>query len=272
MLGVSPWSSRLSLYADKTLDVDDEELSEKKLERFRWGHLLERVVLDEVTARTGIEFIRAPQTVMKHHRDWPRVPMFSTPDSYVRGEQRLGEVKTVETFAQDRWKDGLPLDINIQCQHQMEVHEREGVIVAALMGLSRLELFEVKRHDKFIDQLRPEVCSFWHDHVTPRVMPAPDGSSASVNALERLHPNDSGDEILLSDEAVEIDLELAEIKERMKADKKRQKELETEIKAMIGENTWGRLPDGSGRFSWKTQTRKAYSVEEASFRVLRRGK
>ena len=45
--------------------------------------------------------------------------------------------------------------------------------------------------------------------------------------------------------------------------------LENRIKAAIGDNTYGLLPNG-GKYSWKTQQRKAYQVSASSRRVLLR--
>jgi len=273
VLGVSPWSSPLSVYADKTLDVS-KEFDDATVERFRWGHILERVILDELTVRTGLEFRRAPQHKILKHRNFDVVPMFATPDAYILGENasRLCQVKTSNIFAGTKWDDGIPIDVNVQTQHEMAVCDREGEIVVTLIGGQKLVWFEVDRHQTFIDQLEPEISRFWFDHVLPRRLPPADGSTATANALERLHPDDTGKEIVLDEKSVVIDEELKDIKSDLAKLNKRKQELENEIKAMLGDATFGKLPNNAGRFSWKSITRKAFSVKENTFKTLRRGK
>jgi putative phage-type endonuclease len=272
VLGVSPWSSPLSVYVDKTIDAPSK-VTEAQIERWRWGHILERVILDELSSRTGLTFRRAPQNRITRHKKWPNVPMFATPDAYILEEaRRLCQIKTTNQFGEDEWKDGVPLHVNVQVQHEMSACEREAEIVVVLVGGQKLVWYEIERHETFISQLEPEVTRFWYENVIPRVFPPADGSTATANALERLHPADSGVEIMLDDRAVQLDEELSDLKSDLKKLEKRKKEIENEIKSMIGPATWGKLPNGAGRFSWKTIERKAYQAKAATFRQLRRGK
>jgi putative phage-type endonuclease len=273
VLGVSPWASPLSVYADKIGAPRDDPDDETK-ERMRWGHLLEGVVLDELSVRTGLKIRRAPQHRVTKHSDYPSVPMLCTPDAYVIEESssRLCQVKTTSARNHNEWADGVPLHVEVQAQSEMAVCDREKNIVVALIGGQKLVWYEIERHQKFIENLEPEITKFWYDYVIPRILPPSDGSPATVRALERIHPDDSGAEVVLPEKAIAIDEELADIKSDLKKINERKKELESEIKAMIGSNTWGRLPNGGGRFSWKTIERMAYYVESTKFRQLRRGK
>lgn len=273
VLGVSPWASPLSVYVDKIGTVKDEPLNEDQIERQRWGHLLEGPVIDELELRTGLKIRRAPQTRITRHSRWPTTPMFATPDAYVIEEaRRLCQVKTTSAWNAKEWDEGVPLHVRVQVQSEMAVCDRDGAIVVALVGGQKLVWYEIERNQKFIDQLEPAITSFWYDYVQRRVIPPADGSSATVRALEQLHPDDNGEEIVLPEKSVEIYEELTDIKADLKRLKKRREELENEVKAMIGPATFGRLPSGSGRFSWKTQERKAYSVKASTHRRLWQGK
>lgn len=107
--------------------------------------------------------------------------------------------------------------------------------------------------------------------VDAGVAPSTDGSESCRRAIQRLHPKDSGESVPLPVEWLEHSARLAELKAQKSGTEKEIAELENALKAIIGDATYGVLPDGS-RWAWKTQSRKEYVVAASEFRVLRKEK
>lgn len=146
-----------------------------------------------------------------------------------------------------------------------------GVLAVLVVGAFRwsLRTFWVERHADAETMIRERVTAFWRDYLDPGVQPPIDPARDDA-LVRRLFPQDDGTEIDLStDNAMPILLDEREvIKARLKADKDRCEAIETDIKGKLGTHTYGRLADGR-LVSWKLQQRKAYTVSETSFRVLR---
>jgi len=268
ILGVDPWSSPLEVWARKTGRIVDDDLED---ERMKWGHILEPVILGEFQERigSGIAVSRHDQTNVVRHRNFPAIPMSCTPDAH-GSDGRLIQIKTTSAFNSEAWKDGPPLHVQVQEQHEMAVCERELATVVALIGGQRLKFWDIERNDSFIEMLEEQCSAWWERFVMcDEQPPADDGDTKTIRMLEKLHPDDSGEEVILGDDFIEIDQQLQTIKESMKALRSEQKELENKLKGAIGAATFGILPSGIS-YSWKTQNRAGYTVADTKFRVLRR--
>lgn len=268
IIGESPHSSPLSVWADKT--GSPVTMPPEVEERLRWGQLLEPIILAEYAARRGgIETSRFPQNQLIRHPD-ASIPMHATPDAE-DDEGRIVEAKNYSAFvAAEVKKLGAPLVAQIQVQHQMACMEREKGTIVILLGGCELWWADVERNDRFIRLLERACADFWQLYVVPGKMPPPDGHKATVRALQALHPDDSGATVELPPEAVEWDHRLAEIKKVLKELEAEKADLENRFKTAIGAATFGTLPGTEGSYKWATQTRKAHAVKESKFRVLRR--
>jgi predicted phage-related endonuclease len=132
-----------------------------------------------------------------------------------------------------------------------------------------LRLFDIERDSVIEERILHGVDAFWRDYFDPGIMPPfePKRDEALIKAL---YPKDDGSEIDLSGDnralvAVE---ELIETQDALGRLKKDEASLKAELTGKLGEHTYGRLADGR-RLSWKQQSRKAYAVEAATYRVLR---
>jgi len=127
------------------------------------------------------------------------------------------------------------------------------------------------RSEKLIPEIEAEVEHFW-GLVESKTPPPIDGSEATARALKRLHPKDNGLEIALPEEAIGWVETWQDAKASVKAAEDvheiRKKQAENNLKAAIGDNTFGRLPDGR-RLTLKTTERAGYPVEPTSYRTLR---
>lgn len=273
VLGESPYSSKIALYAEKRGLVPIDEGIEE--EWHKWGHILEAPIAAEFARQTGFT-IEDPgeYTIYRHpHNYW----MFCTPDRlFTDADGRRGvlQIKTGQAYFAKDWDSGPPLHVEIQVQHELEVLGLDYGYIAALIGGNDFRMFEVQRNQSFINAMVREEHAFWQA-VIEEDAPEPDATTSSSRALALLHPKDDGSEIEL-DKATEhwvhtwinSKAELEQLKFVISL-------AENRIRAAIGAATFGRCPDGV-RVSLKHQTVKpvtiSYERPEKTFRVLRKVK
>src|SRR5699024_9027298 len=88
ILGFNPWKSPFELYIDKTSD----HVQEIDNEAIHWGNVLEDVVAEEFTRRTGIKVRRRNEIFRHKEHKW----MMANIDRDVVGERALLECKTTK--------------------------------------------------------------------------------------------------------------------------------------------------------------------------------
>jgi len=258
LLGVNPWMGTFELWCVKTGRLVPEFTPEQE-ERMAWGTRLEGIVMEAFE----LEADPWPQDQIVRHPSG--LPMSCTPDGIVVGRPEGVEVKTSGA----RPWDEPPLHYQVQCQHQMACHpEWRSVHLVALFRGQQLRSWRIDRNDRFIAALEARCTDWWEEHIVGDTPPSGDVSTSAIQCLARLHPDDNGEEVELPAESVEWDRLLGVIKGDMAALKTEKEETENRIKAAIGAATYGTLPGGKGRYSWKTTERTG----GAKFRVLRRGR
>lgn len=177
------------------------------------------------------------------------------------------ELKNVGIHARKEWDGDVPLKYNVQTQHQMLVTGAKVCYLVGLIADEELIVRRILRDNDFLAAFVVPLRQFW-DCVETRTLPPIDASEATARALSLAYPRDSGATIVLPAEATEW-------VEKMELAKAREKEVKAEataasnlLKAALGENSIGQLPDGRC-VTWKTQNRGAYQVEASTTRVLR---
>jgi len=259
--------SRYELWARKCRLLEAEDLSDR--EWIEWGRRLQPVVAEAYAERTGREVTPWPAYTLARSDAVPW--MICTPDAEQRDGQ-LGpgalEIKTAGQFMAGEWRDGPPLAYQVQLQHQLAVLGAQWGTLCCLIGGQKLVWFDQLANQRFIEALVHAEAEFW-GRVQRRDPPPVDGTAATREALHRLHPADSGAEVLLPAAAAEWDAEIAECKAEIKALEERQRAAENQIKAAMGDASYGHLP-GGGRWKWCVEPRKAHQVEASNPRILRR--
>lgn len=145
------------------------------------------------------------------------------------------------------------------------------VLVVLIVGQWKwsLRIFDVERHAAAETMIRGKVAAFWRDYLDTGIQPPIDPERDS-ELVKQLYARDDGTEIDLSSDnrMPELVDELATIKATIKGAETLKTAIETDIKAKMGEHTFGRLVDGR-MITWKIQHRDGYTVNPTSFRVLR---
>lgn len=262
----SPWK----LWAEKTGQLPPEDLGGDLLD---FGNKFEPVIATIYAERTGREILQYGQYCVAVHETIPFLR--ATPDRWItRAPDRTGrglvQIKKSNPFVRHQWYEGVPLGIQIQVQAEMAVTGYDFDSVPVIFDLTSFESSDVERDPAFIAELEDRVRWFW-DLVERRVPPPMDGKAATLDAIKRMHPVAKTETtVRLPEEAIEWAGALENAKASAKACKSAINRAEAELRAAIGDATFGELPDGR-KFSLKTTTRKGYvsNVAETTFRTLR---
>ncbi|WP_121640634.1 YqaJ viral recombinase family protein [Virgibacillus sp. Bac330] len=236
VLGFNPWKSMFELYIDKTSNT----IEEIDNEAIHWGNVLEDVVAEEFTRRTGKKVRRRNQT-FKH----PEYKfMIANIDRDVVGERALLECKTTNAFNSDAWEgEQIPPAYICQLQHYMAVLGYEKAYIAVLIGGQKFVWKAVERDDEFIELMIGKEKEFWEEHVLKGVPPEIDGSESASELLNKMYPEDNGEKVMLqSNEAETLIKAIESIKAEIKKNEKLKKDYENKLKLMIGEAKMGVTP------------------------------
>lgn len=250
IMGVSPFSSLMDLWLDKTgqFEANEDDASEAMY----WGNVLEDVVAREFTERTG-KRVRRRNAILQHP-DYPY--MFANVDRLVLGEKAGLEVKTTNAFYQDEGQ--CPPLYYSQVQHYMAVTGYKKWYVAVLAGGQRFYIYTVHRSEDYINELIAAEAEFWQ-MVQEERPPAFDGSAASTRLLNQLYPEATEEEKELPADAY-LQVQLYEdAAEEEKAAKERKDEAANKLKDMLGEAAKGFIFDR--KISWANVTSKRFDTK-----------
>ena len=179
--------------------------------------------------------------------------MFANVDRLIVGEDAGLECKTASAYSADKWKDGhIPESYQIQCHHYMAVTGAKAWYIAVVI-LGREFLWQrIERDEELIQNLISIEKDFWQNHVIPRIMPEPDGSSSSEELIQQYFGKAQSDKVIPLtgfDEQLKRRNEITELIDKLDTEKKT---IEQKIKvfmqdAEVAENDHYRI-------SWKNST------------------
>jgi putative phage-type endonuclease len=257
--------SAVSIWEEKRSGLSSIE----ETTRMRVGRIIEPSLREIFRQETKLTCDGLDLHVLRSREfDWMTATLDAVTEDPDAGQVPV-ELKNVDGRLFAEWRDEPPLKFQIQCQHQMAVTGTNRVYLLGLIGGNTPIVKTVRRSQAFIDAMVKKLAEFW-GHVQDGTMPPIDGSEATQQALARLYPGDNGKSIELPPEAIAWADQLAEAKATIKEAEAEKREAENQLKAAMGENTFGTLP-GGGSFSLKTTVRhnKAREASVSTFRVLR---
>lgn len=311
VLGLSPWKSRYELWAEKSGSLPDEHGGETtphldlgnnleavvlRLLALRTGRVVEAAERFKLVLHPEHAWLFCTPDGWEHDQNiCEKLTGEFTP---YRG---IVQAKTAFAMNKHDWDEEPPDYYRVQLQHEIlasgctwgtlcVLFIDQGVLTR-LLNASLCLLDDSTAHDTLAEAISDH-CDFrffdyeadadfqadllaaekaFLDLVDAGVSPSTDGSESCRRAIQRLHPKDSGESVPLPVEWLEHSARLAELKAQKSGTEKEIAELENALKAIIGDATYGVLPDGS-RYSLKTQSRKEHIVAACEFRVLRKEK
>lgn len=212
VIGVNPWRSKFQLWMDKTGQLDEQELSEEKMERMEWGTRLEPIIADWFEATTGKKLRRCG---MIRNNDYPF--MFADVDRLVVGENAIVEIKTTSAFNRAEWEDDkVPPSYMAQGLHYMATGNYDKCYFVCLLGGQHAVIREMERDDEEIAALIEAEQDFWENYVVPKKIPEVDGSDNCSQLLDKLNPGGQKEVMELGGEWESVCEEVYQMKAQIK--------------------------------------------------------
>lgn len=289
----------LTVWADKTGQIPPADLS--AVPHVRWGNYHEPAILAEYQQQTGRAAVPPEQwgdhlpgatiEVLEHHgkqkvmlasrahplllatpdlvvASWTPLPWLDTQDQ--RDGPGIGEAKSTHQFHAADWIDGATPAYRAQLQHLLLVSGLSWGSVPVLIGSCDFRVFDVGAFPRWQEWALEQLERFWRDCVVGGRAPDAGPSEVTTRLLAELHPADNGEAVPLEPEFAALDARREELKAAEKAIDVELRGIDNRIKAAIGSNTYGRIEGSPVQYTWGARTRKAYWVEETTYRSLTR--
>ncbi|MHC8402924.1 YqaJ viral recombinase family nuclease [Pseudomonas sp. MDT1-17] len=251
-VGLNPYKSQLELWLEKTgrdatlskIDPQDEESPAY------WGNVLEPIVAWHYSKRTGKK-VRRINAVLQHPD--PELPwMLANIDREVMGadDVQILECKTAGINGARLWREGVPEYVQLQVMHQLAVTGKQAADVAVLLGGQHLEIHRIERDESLIARLIDLERLFW-DYVVSDTPPPADGSASAEQALRCLYPEDSGQNLDLSQDLLicKTFTELQSVRESIALQEKQEAQLKQTLQQAMGDAS--RAAFATGSITWK---------------------
>ena len=186
--GLNPYMSMLELWMIKTgriqQCIEDESESHAPL---YWGKQLEPLVAQYYSMHTNYK-VRRVNAVLQH-RDPDKYFMLANLDYSVVGDAdvQILECKTAGEYGAKLWRDGVPLYVLCQVQHQLAVTGKKAAHICVLICGHETRIFKVTRSESVIQHIVDAERHFWEcvERDTP---PDVDASESAAKALQQLYP------------------------------------------------------------------------------------
>ncbi|MFY5899624.1 YqaJ viral recombinase family nuclease [Acinetobacter pittii] len=186
--GLNPHMSMLELWMIKTgrmqQGIEDESAGYAPL---YWGKRLEPLVAEYYSMHTN-QKVRRVNAVLQHPDD-DKAFMLANLDYTVVGsdEVQILECKTVGEYGAKLWRDGVPLYVLCQVQHQLAVTGKQAAHVCVLICGHETRIYKVTRSESVIEHIIRAERHFWKC-VEMDIPPAVDASESAGKALQVLYP------------------------------------------------------------------------------------
>lgn len=243
--GISRYKSSVELWMEKTGQLPTQEAGEAAY----WGNLLESLVREEFTKRTGIQVTKPTAIFQSVEHPF----MLANVDGLCEDDAHgpcIFEAKTASAYKAGEWEDAIPDEYMIQIQHYMAVTGYQGAYIAVLIGGNSFRWKFVERDEELIHMLISLEEDFWK-HVEKGVPPVLGGSEASAKFLaERFPDSVPQSEIALPDKAAELLQQYDLSCEVLKLATEQKQEAENQLKQMLGDHETG--TSGNRVITWKS--------------------
>lgn len=186
--GLNPHMSMLELWMIKTgrmqQNIEDESTGHAPM---YWGKQLEPLVAEYYSMRTNNK-VRRVNAVLQHP-DEDKAFMLANLDYAIVGsdEVQMLKCKTVGEYGSKLWRDGVPLYVLCQVQHQLAVTGKQAAHVCVLICGHEARIYKVTRSESVIEHIIHAERHFWQC-VKNDIPPAVDASESAGKALQALYP------------------------------------------------------------------------------------
>ncbi|ENW24765.1 hypothetical protein F925_01420 [Acinetobacter lwoffii NCTC 5866 = CIP 64.10 = NIPH 512] len=186
--GLNPYMSMLELWMIKTgraqQNLNDDSSG---LAPLYWGKQLEPLVAEYYSLHTNNK-VRRVNAVLQHP-DPDKAFMLANLDYAVVGSDdvQILECKTAGERGAKLWRDGVPLYVLCQVQHQLAVTGKQAAHVCVLICGHETKIFKVSRSQSVIQHIIKAERYFW-ECVETDTPPSVDASESAAKAIQQLYP------------------------------------------------------------------------------------
>jgi putative phage-type endonuclease len=242
LVGLSAYSSPLSVYADKMGLVEDTEDNEA----MRIGRDLEDYVAKRFEEETKLKTRNKNAILISEENPFMRANI----DKAIVGIKAGLECKTTNAFNKTDFEGGnIPDYYYCQCQHYMAVTGYSKWYLAVLVLGRSFHWFEIERNEDDIAALIEIEKCFWEENIMKQEAPDPIENDGEL--LKELYPEaDNEQEKALYGKENSIK-SLINVKEQIKELDNKKKFLENKIKGSLGEAALGFTNDY--QIMWKNR-------------------
>lgn len=247
ILGISPWSTPLKVFHDKTDPLPD--VPEPPSLPMWLGLRLEDVVAELFRARTGLQ-TRADNRQHIHPEDpWLGCHL----DYRVLGKpDEIVECKTQSYRA--GWGDDGSADVPVyywtQAQHELLVTGARVVHFAVLFNFQDFRTYDVERDEEFLTTWRAAAKDFWNDHVLAKVPPPLEGDDFSKRVVRARWPGYDDVLKVVPPERELVILQLRDEMAKLKTQEKHVEALKHRVEDLIGDAAG--VEGSFGKITWKS--------------------
>lgn len=250
--GLNPYMSMLELWMIKTgrqqQAIEDESSGHAPL---YWGKQLEPLVAEFYSLHTNHK-VRRVNAVLQHP-DADKAFMLANLDYAVVGhaEVQILECKTAGEYGAKLWRDGVPLYVLCQVQHQLAVTGKQAAHICVLICGHETHIFKVTRSETVIEHIINAERHFW-ECVEQDIPPAVDASESAAKALRLLYPEHiplSTKDFIGDDNANDLFEQLLQQRQLLEKHEQNVEQLKHEIQAKLQDAE--RATFKAGSVTWK---------------------
>ena len=186
--GLNPYMSMLELWMIKTGRIQQSIEDESEVHApLYWGKRLEPLVAEYYSMHTNYK-VRRVNAVLQHS-DPDKHFMLANLDYSVVGDAdvQIMECKTAGEYGAKLWRDGVPLYVLCQVQHQLAVTGKKAAHICILICGHETRIFKVTRSESVIQHIVNAERYFW-ECVEKDIPPEADASESAAKALQLLYP------------------------------------------------------------------------------------
>lgn len=256
--GVSPFTSARQIYLNKTGQFQDAlKPNDAAKERMHFGHMLEPIVADEYSQRTGNKVIAVNATLV--HKDHPWA-LANVDRLIVDDDGRpvgILECKTTSEYMNEEWESGeILMSYIYQLNWYLWILGLEKGAFACLVGGNKFYYYDVFRNDELLENtIIPAAEKFWFENVLALKEPEMQATDTEfANSIYSTVVKNS--EITLpDDETNELARTVFDCKAKIKELEKIMTEAQNRIKDRLQDNEIGYTKDYTIKWSPRSQVR-----------------
>ena len=253
VMGVNPWKSRYTLWAEKCGLIEPEDISD--VDAVWFGMMEESIIAERFTMKTGLKVRKSNYAYTVEEFPFLRGHVDRIAS---RGKWGL-EIKTTSSWNKTKYDDGeIPESHYWQVQLYLFLTGYDTWYVATKRD-NRFYITKVTRDDEAIERMLDACKDFW-EHVQSGTPVEIDGSDSTAETLERMYPEETQGETVNLDQLEGTLVALQAIGQQEKNLKTLKTQYQNEIKALMGESE-------KGETSQFTVTWKANAKGSRVFRV-----